>query len=80
MEATGLPPDYCHFVFGQYKFWGQSDPITIAPLQAFSPAFGKSDKLLEGELELDHTQVIRSCDCCDVTQIIITFLSDHVMQ
>ena len=62
MEATGLPSAYCHFVFGQYKFWGQSEPTTLAPLHVFSPAFGKSDKLFEGELKFDHTQVIRSCD------------------
>ena len=62
MEATGLPLAYCHSVFAQYKFWGQSDPVTLAPLQAFSPAFGKSDKLLEGELKFDHIQVIRLCD------------------
>ena len=62
MEATGLPSAYCHFVFTQYKFWGQSEPVILAPLQAFSPAFGKSDKLLEGELKFDHTQVMRSCD------------------
>ena len=81
MEATGLPSAYCHSVFGQYKFWGQSDPTTIAPLQAYSPAFGKSDKLLEGELKFDYTQVIRSCDYCDVTfYLIIAFLCDHVMR
>ena len=58
IEATGLPSAYCHFVFGQYKFWGQSEPTTLAPLQLFSPAFGKSEKILEGELKFDHIQVI----------------------
>ena len=62
MEATGLPSAYCHFVFAQYKFWGQSEPVMLAPLQASSSAFGKSDKLLEEELKFNHTQVKRSCD------------------
>jgi len=58
IEATGLPSAYCHFVFGQYKVWGQSEPTTIAPLQAFSPAFSRPEKVLEGELKFDHTQVM----------------------
>ena len=57
VEATGLPSAYCHFVFAQYKFWGQSEPVTLVPLQVFSPAFGKCDKSLEGELKFDHSQV-----------------------
>ena len=57
MGATGLPSAYCYFVFGQYKFWGQSEPTTLGPLQAFFPTFGKSEKILEGELNFNHTQV-----------------------
>ena len=57
MEATGLLSAYCHFVFAQYKFRGQSEPTTLAPLQVFSPVFGRPEKLLDGELKFDHTQV-----------------------
>ena len=57
MEATGLPSAYCHFVFAQCKFWGQSVPTTLAPLQVFSQMFGRPDKLLDGEVKFDHTQV-----------------------
>ena len=42
VEATGLPSAYSHSVFLQYKFWGQSEPTTLAPLQ---------------ELKFNHTQV-----------------------
>ena len=52
MKATGLPPDFCDSVFGQYKFWDQSEPTT---LQATTPV--NSDKLLEVEMEFNHTQV-----------------------
>ena len=57
MEATGLPSAYCHFVFAQYKFWGQSESTTLAPFDLFSQVFGRPDKLLDGEIKFDHTQV-----------------------
>ena len=54
MKATGLPPAYCHSVFGQYKFWGQSEPTIITPLQVTTV---EPDTLSEVELEFNHTQV-----------------------
>ena len=59
MEATGLPSAYCHLVFANYKFWGQSEPTTLAELKVFSPVFGRPDKLPDGEVKFDHTQVTR---------------------
>lgn len=85
IKATGLPSAYCHFVFAQYKFWGQSEPTTLAPLHVFTPVFGRPAKLLDRELKFDHTQVtdavIRSCDptttqvfTVDVTEDFLDYL------
>ena len=59
MKVTGLPPAYCHSVFAQYKFWGQSEPTTLTPIREPYPKFVESDSniSLEIELEFDHTQV-----------------------
>ena len=60
IEATGLPFVNCHGVFGQYKFWGQSES-KFAPLQAsLSPV--QPEKLLE-ELKFDHSQVYDKLLC-----------------
>uniref|UniRef100_A0A8K9UFZ3 Kinesin family member 13Bb n=1 Tax=Oncorhynchus mykiss TaxID=8022 RepID=A0A8K9UFZ3_ONCMY len=31
LQATGLPRHLCNFVFCQYHFWGQDEPVFIAP-------------------------------------------------
>uniref|UniRef100_A0A673X440 Kinesin family member 13B n=1 Tax=Salmo trutta TaxID=8032 RepID=A0A673X440_SALTR len=31
LQATGLPRHLCEFVFCQYHFWGQDEPVFIAP-------------------------------------------------
>lgn len=30
-EAKGLPKDLSNFVFCQYSFWGNDDPISVPP-------------------------------------------------
>ncbi|XP_048248867.1 kinesin-like protein KIF13B isoform X7 [Haliotis rufescens] len=30
-EARGLPPALCNFVFCQYSFWGERDPMVVPP-------------------------------------------------
>lgn len=55
MKATGLPSAYCHSAIGQYKFWGQSNPITFNASQLHFPSSVESDV----ELEFNHTEVMR---------------------
>uniref|UniRef100_A0A8C8IHI0 Kinesin family member 13Bb n=1 Tax=Oncorhynchus tshawytscha TaxID=74940 RepID=A0A8C8IHI0_ONCTS len=37
LQATGLPRHLCNFVFCQYHFWGQDEPVFIAPEVAPTP-------------------------------------------
>ena len=32
VEATGLPKEYSHYVFCQYQFWMEEEPMIIPPL------------------------------------------------
>ena len=32
LEASGLPKEYCHYVFCQYQFWNEENPLIIPPL------------------------------------------------
>lgn len=41
LQATGLPRHLSNFVFCQYHFWGQEEPVFIAPEVA--PSSSSSD-------------------------------------
>lgn len=48
----GLPKEYCHYMFCQYKFWGENDATIIPPLL-------QQDKLPDGVQRFNHTKVWR---------------------
>lgn len=52
VEATGLPKEYSHYVFCQYQFWHEDEPMIIPPL---IPA--ALDKLSDKVQRFDHKQV-----------------------
>ena len=52
IEATGLPKEYCHYVFCQYKFWGQDEALIIPPLVQSGV-----NRLPDGMQRFDHSQV-----------------------
>ena len=52
VEATGLPKEYCHYVFCQYRFWNQEEPMIIPPLVQ-----SITEKLSDGVQKFEHSQV-----------------------
>ncbi len=42
LQATGLPQYLSNFVFCQYSFWDQADPIIVAPEVDPSASFSSS--------------------------------------
>jgi len=52
VEATGLPKEYCHYVFCQYRFWNQEEPMIIPPLVQ-----SITEKLPDGVQKFEHSQV-----------------------
>lgn len=50
--TTGLPKEYCHYVFCQYRFWNQEEPMIIPPLVQ-----SITEKLADGVQKFEHYQV-----------------------
>uniref|UniRef100_A0A4W5PQM2 Uncharacterized protein n=1 Tax=Hucho hucho TaxID=62062 RepID=A0A4W5PQM2_9TELE len=46
LQATGLPRHLGNFVFCQYHFWGQDEPVFIAPEMEPSPPSATSKEPL----------------------------------
>ena len=56
LEGCGLPREYCHYVFCQYQFWGQEEPMIIPPLQGQNT----TDQKMVDRVQFSHSQVIRA--------------------
>ncbi len=52
VDAAGLPKEYSHYVFCQYQFWMQEEPMIIPPL-----VHAGLDKLSDKVQRFDHQQV-----------------------
>ena len=70
VEAAGLPREYSHYVFCQYQFWGQSEPIIIPPLVQPGP-----EKLLDRVQRFDHSEVFN----VDVTEELLEFIDNGAL-
>lgn len=46
-KATGLPPSLSHFVFCQYNFWSQMEPVVVPPM--FDPNEAESNTVHKPE-------------------------------
>eukprot|EP00731_Ephydatia_muelleri_P010946 Em0005g1532a len=68
VEAVGLPKEYCHYMFCQYKFWGENDATIIPPLL-------QQDKLPDGVQRFNHTKVVKF----EVTEEFLEFLDEGVL-
>ena len=54
-EARGLPPALSNFVFCQYSYWGNPEPIVVAPqVEADTMQKRKSDGV---SFRFDHQEV-----------------------
>ena len=56
LEGCGLPREYCHYVFCQYQFWGQEEPMIIPPLQGQNT----TDQKMVDRVQFSHSQVMRA--------------------
>lgn len=54
-EARGLPAALSNFVFCQYSFWGQPEPIVVAPV--VNPEFCVRDKEDGATVQFGHSKV-----------------------
>lgn len=68
VEAMGLPKEYCHYMFCQYKFWGESDATIIPPLL-------QQEKLPDGVQRFNHVKVAK----IEVTEEFLDFLDQGVL-
>lgn len=59
-EATGLPPAFANFVFCQYTFWGERDPVVVPYMATRSQ---QATKTKDGaKLRFNFSRV--RCNCC----------------
>jgi len=70
VEATGLPKEYCHYVFCQYHFWNQDEPMIIPPLVQ-----SITEKLPDGVQKFEHSQTFT----VEVTEDFLEFLETGVL-
>lgn len=70
VEAAGLPREYSHYVFCQYQFWGQSEPIIIPPLVQPGP-----EQLPDRVQKFDHSEVFH----VDVTEELLEFIDNGAL-
>lgn len=57
LQATGLPRHLSNFVFGQYHFWGQEEPVFIAPEMAACSSSSSSSSDPQCTVVFDSAQV-----------------------
>eukprot|EP00106_Octopus_bimaculoides_P019860 XP_014787302.1 PREDICTED: kinesin-like protein KIF13A isoform X12 [Octopus bimaculoides] len=58
-EARGLPAALSNFVFCQYSFWGQLEPIVVAPL--VNPEYCDPDREDGATVTFSHTKDFKVC-------------------
>ncbi|XP_030626800.1 kinesin-like protein KIF13B [Chanos chanos] len=72
LQATGLPQHLSNFVFCQYHFWGQEDPIFIAPEVDPSAPATPSSKDPQCLVVFDHSKELE----VTVSEDFIEFLAE----
>lgn len=58
-EARGLPAALSNFVFCQYSFWGQPEPIVVAPV--VNPEFCVRDREDGATVQFGHSKDFKVC-------------------
>lgn len=60
-KAANLPPTLANFVFCQYRFWGQPDPVVVAPAydSVENPPMGRKETEQGVTFVFDHEQVFK---------------------
>ncbi|XP_066532600.1 kinesin-like protein KIF13B isoform X2 [Hoplias malabaricus] len=71
-QATGLPQHLSNFVFCQYHFWGQEEPVYIAPEVDLSVPSTPSSKDPQCLVVFDHSKELNVA----VTDDLIEFLAE----
>lgn len=70
VEASGLPREYSHYVFCQYQFWGEGEPMIIPPLVQPGP-----EKLPDRVQRFEHHHVFN----VDVTEELLEFIDNGTL-
>ena len=70
VEAADVPREYSQYIFCQYQFWGQSEPIIIPPLVQPGP-----EQLPDRVQKFDHSEVFD----VDVTEELLEFIDNGAL-
>jgi kinesin family protein 13 len=71
IESSGLPKEYCHYVFCQYQFWGQEEPMIIPPLQGSI----NSDQKIVDRVQFSHSQTFT----VEITEDFLSHVEEGVL-
>ncbi|CAI8000043.1 Kinesin-like protein KIF13B [Geodia barretti] len=71
IESSGLPKEYCHYVFCQYQFWGQEEPMIIPPLQGSI----NSDQKIVDKVQFSHSQTFT----VEITEDFLSHVEEGVL-